>query len=230
MSRYSLSEFIEKTEQEDRGQGLFELETDRLLEVNLQQQIWAKAGSMIAYEGQIKFVREGILEHGIGKMFKRAFSGESTALMKATGRGKLYLADQGKKISIIRFHNDTLCVSANDLLAFEPSLKWDVKLMRKVAGIVSGGLFNIRLEGEGMAAITTHYEPLTLKVTPDKPVLTDPHATVAWSGHLQPEFVADVSFKTFVGRGSGDSVQMKFSGEGFVVVQPFEEGGYVQQN
>lgn len=96
MSRYSLSEFVEKTEQEDRGQGLFELETDRLLEVNLQQQIWAKAGSMIAYEGQIKFVREGILEHGIGKMFKRAFSGESTALMKATGR-KLYLADQGRR-------------------------------------------------------------------------------------------------------------------------------------
>lgn len=230
MSRYSLSEFVKKTEQEDKGQGLFELETDRLLEVNLQQQIWAKAGSMIAYDGQIKFVREGILEHGIGKMFKRAFSGESTALMKATGRGKLYLADQGKKISIIRFEDDTLCVSANDLLAFEPSLKWDVKLMRKVAGIVSGGLFNIRLEGEGMAAITTHYEPLTLRVTPDKPVLTDPHATVAWSGHLQPEFVADVSFKTFVGRGSGDSVQMKFSGEGFVVVQPFEEGGYVQQS
>jgi uncharacterized protein (AIM24 family) len=40
---------------------------------------------------------------------------------------------------------------------------------------------------------------------------------------LQPEFVTDVSLKSFFGRGSGESVQMKFEGQGFVVVQPFEE-------
>jgi uncharacterized protein (AIM24 family) len=32
-----------------------------------------------------------------------------------------------------------------------------------------------------------------------------------------------VSLKTFLGRGSGESIQMKFQGQGFVVVQPFEE-------
>ncbi|AUZ39075.1 AIM24 family protein, partial [Bacillus sp. MBGLi79] len=74
--------------------------------------------------------------------------------------------------------------------------------------------------------ITSHYEPLTLIVTPESPVYTDPNATVAWSGSLQPEFVTDVSFKTFIGRGSGESIQMKFSGNGFVVVQPFEEVYY----
>ena len=95
--------------------------------------------------------------------------------------------------------------------------------MRKVAGMLSGGLFNIHLSGRGMIAITSHYEPLTLRVTPSRPVFTDPNATVAWSGSLQPEFVTDVSLKTFFGRGSGESIQMKFSGEGFVVIQPFEE-------
>ena len=30
-------------------------------------------------------------------------------------------------------------------------------------------------------------------------------------------------WKTFFGRGSGESIQMKFDGDGFVVVQPFEE-------
>lgn len=33
----------------------------------------------------------------------------------------------------------------------------------------------------------------------------------------------DVSMRTFIGRGSGESVQMKFEGEGFVIIQPFEE-------
>jgi uncharacterized protein (AIM24 family) len=89
--------------------------------------------------------------------------------------------------------------------------------------MMAGGLFNVRCEGTGMIAFTTHYEPLTLKVTPGQPVITDPNATVAWSGNLQPIIQTDISFKTFLGRGSGESIQMRFEGEGFVVVQPFEE-------
>ncbi|TRZ37795.1 AIM24 family protein [Niallia circulans] len=223
MNRYTLQDFVNQTEQQDKGEGLFELETQRMLEVNLESKIWAKSGSMVSYMGNIKFTREGILEHGLGKMFKKALTGEGASLMKAEGEGKLYLADQGKKISILNLYDESIFVNGNDLLAFEPSVSWDIKLMKKVAGMLSGGLFNIHLSGRGMIAITSHYEPLTLRVTPSKPVFTDPNATVAWSGSLQPEFVTDVSLKTFFGRGSGESIQMKFSGEGFVVIQPFEE-------
>ncbi|TWM28583.1 hypothetical protein CHCC14821_2091 [Bacillus paralicheniformis] len=223
MNRYSVDEFVSKTQQEDKGEGLFEMETPRLLEVNLDGKVWAKAGSMVSYRGRVKFKREGVFEHGIGRMVKKVFSGEGAALMKAEGNGKVYLADQGKKISILNLKEDSIFVNGHDLLAFEPSIDWDIKLMKRISGMLAGGLFNIKLEGTGMAAITSHYEPLTLIVTPESPVYTDPNATVAWSGSLQPEFVTDVSFKTFIGRGSGESIQMKFSGNGFVVVQPFEE-------
>lgn len=226
MSKYSINEFINQTKQVDKGEGVFELETPRMLEINLNGEVWTKMGSMISYNGGIKFTREGILEHGVGKMLKKAVSGEGTALMKAQGNGKLYLADQGKKITILDLDHDSIYVNGNDLLAFETNIDWDIKLMRKVAGMMSGGLFNVYLKGKGMIAITSHYEPLTLLVTPNNPVYTDPNATVAWSGNLQPEFKTDVSFRTFLGRGSGESIQMKFSGEGFVVVQPFEEVYY----
>ena len=223
MTRYSIDEFIKQTEQEDKGEGLFELESPRILEVNLESQVWAKAGSMIAYNGSIKFEREGILEHGLGKSFKKALTGEGTSLMKATGQGKLYLADEGKKVIILQLQNDVIFVNGNDLLAFEQSIQWDIKLMKRIAGMMAGGLFNVRCEGTGMVAITSHYEPLTLKVTPGRPVITDPNATVAWSGNLQPEFQTDITLKTFFGRGSGESIQMKFEGDGFVVIQPYEE-------
>ncbi|MGG3560569.1 AIM24 family protein [Neobacillus rhizosphaerae] len=223
MSKYSINEFIDKTEQVDKGEGFFELETPRMLEVNLDGQVWAKAGSMVAYHGKIKFEREGILEHGLGTAFKKAITGEGASLMKAGGQGKLYLADEGKKIIILHLNNESIYVNGNDLLAFEPSIKWEIKLMKKVAGLMAGGLFNVRCEGTGMIAITTHYEPLTLRVTPGQPVITDPNATVAWSGNLSPEFQTDISLKTFFGRGSGESIQMRFAGEGFVVVQPYEE-------
>ncbi|MBM7553649.1 uncharacterized protein (AIM24 family) [Thalassobacillus pellis] len=230
VGKYSLDEFINQTRQDESENEYFELETPRMLEVNLAGDVWAKTGSMISYDGQIKFEREGILEHGVGKMLKKAFTSEGSSLMKAKGNGRLYLADQGKKITIFDLNNEAITVNGNDLLAFEPGIDWDIKLMRKVAGMMSGGLFNITLQGRGKVAITSHYEPLTLLVTPDKPVITDPNATVAWSGHLQPEFQTDITMKTFFGRGSGESIQMKFSGDGFVIVQPYEEVYYASKS
>ncbi|MGP4067144.1 AIM24 family protein [Halobacillus sp. B29] len=223
MSKYSIEQFIRETKQDDAENEYFELETPRILEVNLTDQVWAKAGSMISYNGQIKFEREGFLEHGVGRFVKKAMSGEGSSLMKATGRGSLYLADQGKKITILELDNEEITVNGNDLLAFEPGVDWDIQLMKKVAGMMSGGLFNVKLKGRGKVAITSHYEPLTIMVRPGQPVITDPNATVAWSGHLQPEFRTDISFKTLIGRGSGESIQMEFKGDGFVIVQPFEE-------
>ncbi len=223
MGKYGLNEFIEQTRQRDRGEGLFELESDRLLEVNLDGVVWTKMGAMVAYRGDVRFTREGMLEHGIGKFLKRSVSGEGTRLTKAEGSGVVYLADEGKKISILDLGGDTLFVNGNDILAFEDAIDWDIKLMRKVAGMLAGGLFTVRLAGNGLVAITTHYDPLTLVVRPDAPVVTDPNATVAWSGSLSPEFKTDISFKTFLGRGSGESIQMLFRGDGFVVIQPQEE-------
>jgi len=223
MARYTLEEFVAQTQQQDRGEGLFELESARMLEVNLNGSVWTKRGSMVSYLGNMKFTRERILEKGIGRMLKKAISGEGAQLTKAEGRGKLYLADQGKKIQILNLQNEAIYINGNDLLAFEPQIDWDIKMMRKVTAMMAGGLFNVKLSGTGLIAITTHYDPLTLVVTPDCPVFTDPNATVAWSESLSPEFKTDVSLKTFLGRSSGESIQMKFQGNGFVVIQPYEE-------
>lgn len=223
MAKYTIDEFVAHSSDQDRGNERFELESPRLLQVNLNGRLWTKMGAMVAYRGGIKFTREGVLEHGVGKLLKRAVSGEGTRLTKAEGNGALYLADEGKKVTILDMQGDTIFVNGNDILAFEESIQWDIKMMRKIAGMMAGGLFNVRLEGNGLIAITTHYDPCTLRVSPGQPVMTDPNATVAWSGSLTPEFKTDVSFKTFLGRGSGESIQMMFEGDGFVVIQPKEE-------
>ena len=223
MNRYTVEEFVEQTRQKELGQGLFELETERMLELNLQGMVWTKMGSMVSYRGNVKFTREGILEQGISNLLKKAVSGEGARLTKAEGNGKVYLADSGKKITILNLQGESIFINGSDLLAFEPSIKFEIKMMKKVSSMLAGGLFNIRLEGTGMVAFTTHYDPVTLMVTPDSPVITDPNATVAWSGSLNPKIKTDVSLKTFVGRGSGESIQTEFAGNGFVVIQPFEE-------
>ena len=223
MSAKSIDEFIASTSQNDAARAKFELENPYMLEVNLDGRVWAKLGSMIAYTGAVKFTREGALEHGIGKMLKKAVSGEGTSLMKIDGEGRAYLADLGKRVQILRLNGDTVFVNGNDLLAFEDGIDWDITMMRRAASMLAGGLFNIKMTGTGLIAITTHYNPLTLVVKPGEPVFTDPNATVAWSGSLSPEITTDITMRTMLGRGSGESIQLKFSGSGWVVLQPYEE-------
>jgi uncharacterized protein (AIM24 family) len=235
MAKTTLSEFVSAHTEKTQNQGLFELESERVLEVNLGtagtsgevvDMIWMKHGAMIAYTGQIKFSREGLLEQGIGNLLKKAISAEGASLSKATGQGKLYVADGGKRISLLHLREEAVVVNGNDLIAMEPTLSKDIKMMRKLSAMASGGLFNVRVEGTGVVAIGTHGAPLVIRVVPGRPVFTDPQATVAWSGNMQPEMRTDVSLKTFLGRGSGESFQMMFNingGEGFVVVQPCEE-------
>ena len=223
MTRTTIEEFIRSTRQDDAAHDFFQLESDRMLEINLDGEVWTKKGSMVAYVGGIKFTREGVLDRGVGNLLKKAFTGEGARLTKASGRGRLYLADSGKTIQILYLENETLFVNGNDLLAFETKMKWDITMMKSLGAMVSSGLFNVRLQGPGMIAITAHFEPLTLLVKPGHPVRTDPNATTAWSGSLKPTFKTDVSLKTFIGRGNGESIQMEFDGDGFVVVQPYEE-------
>jgi uncharacterized protein (AIM24 family) len=227
MSKYSIAEFIHKTAERDETRETFELESAHMLEVKLDGLVWAKAGAMIAYTGQVKFKREGMLDRGVGGLLKKALTGEGMTLMKAEGRGRVYLADKGKKIQILHLNNETICVNGNDVLALESSLEYDIKMIRSFGAAAAGGLFNVRISGIGHVAMTTHYEPMTLAVKPGAPVFTDPNATVAWSGNLSPSIHTDVSLGTLFGRGSGEGFQLKFEGDGWVVMQPYEESPVV---
>lgn len=223
MKKHSLDAWVKSYSQKEHDQGTFELENERILEVNLDGDVWMKMGTMISYRGKVEFTREGILERGLGTLLKRAVTKEGGKLTKASGVGKVYLADQGKKITVLSLSGDSLCVNGKDLLAMETSVAYEIKMMRHIGGALAAGFFNVSLSGHGLVAIGTHYDPVILKVTPATPVVTDPNATVAWSGSLNPEMKLAASIKTFFGRGSGESVQMRFAGSGFVVLQPVEE-------
>jgi uncharacterized protein (AIM24 family) len=220
---HSLSDFFALTGEKDNPGDVFELESLKMLEARVKGRIWSKLGAMVAYRGNLKFVREGMLEGGIGKALMKMVSGEMSPLAKIEGDGLAYLADAGKEITILRLTGDAINVSGNDLLAFEDTVTYNITMHRRVAGMLAGGLFSARLTGNGMVAIGTHGRPLTLRVTPNDPVITDPNATVAWSGNLSPEIKTDISMKSLIGRGGGESFQMLFRGDGFVVVQPYEE-------
>jgi uncharacterized protein (AIM24 family) len=220
---HTLQQFLTKTAERDNPGDVFELESSRMLEAHVNGAMWSKLGSMVAYRGQLTFKREGMFAGGMGKALMKMVSGEMAPLSKIEGQGVCYLADQAKQVTILRLQNEAINVNGNDLLAFETSVEYQITMHKRIAGMLAGGLFSVRLSGSGMVAIMSHGQPLTLRVTPNDPVMTDPNATVAWSGDLSPELKMDTSFKTLMGRGGGETFQMIFRGEGFVVIQPFEE-------
>lgn len=215
-----LAEFAARHAQQEGG-GAWQLEGPRCLEVKLSSSsVRIKVGAMVAYRGEMKFERAGV--GGVKKLIKSALTSESGRATEVRGTGQLYLADKAKEISVLELAGETLFVSSADLLAYSSELDWDIDVI-KGAGMVAGGLFTFKLSGHGHVAITTHGDPLVLAVTPDSPVHTDPDATVAWSDGLGVDVKFDTSLKTFTGRASGETYQMRFTGNGFVVVQPYEE-------
>ncbi len=204
----------------------FNLQNKKLLRVNMAAaggQVLAKAGSMIAYQGQISFARQG--SGGAAKWVKKAISGESFTLMLAQGSGDLFLADGANDIVLIYLNNEAITVEALNLLAFTPSISWDIKMIKGGAGMMAGGLWTIELTGSGYLALISRGEPMTIKVTPSQPTYTDPNATIAWSQSLNPGIHMDAnltSLKGIFGSSHGELFQLAFQGDGFVIVQPSE--------
>lgn len=204
----------------------FILQNDKLLKVNMEAsggQVLTRAGAMIAYQGQMNFARKG---GGAAKWVKKAVSGEQFALMEVTGQGDLFLADAANDIILLYLQNEAIGVEALNLLAFTPSINWDIVMIKGAAGRMAGGLFCVQLQGTGYLALISKGECMALAVTPDQPTYTDPNATIAWSAGLEPTVHVDANLSSlkdiFGSMTSGETFQLAFQGQGYVIVQPSE--------
>jgi uncharacterized protein (AIM24 family) len=211
--------------QETESQEAFSLQNSKLLKVELNQvTIQAKLGSMVAYQGDVTFEHAG--SGGMGRMLKKAVTGEGTKLMKMAGTGEVFLADQAQDIHLIQLENDYITCNGANVLAFDAGIDWDIKKVEGgVAAAMAGGLTNMTLQGTGWVALISDGPPVLLDVSA-APTFADAQAAITWSSGVQTQVKVDANLKTLIGRGSGETVQMAFSGEGWVLVQPSE--GVVQ--
>ena len=222
----SLASLVEESKEVEVPDA-FSLQSKKLLRVNMAAcggQVLTKVGSMVAYQGQISFTRQG--SGGAAKWVKKAISGEAFSLMLCQGTGDLFLADAANNVILLYLNGETITVEALNLLAFTPSIAWDIKMIKGAAGMVSAGLWTVQLSGTGYLALICKGDPLTLKVTPEQPCFTDPNATVAWSQSLDPQIHVDANLKSIgglLGSRHGELFQLAFSGDGYVVIQPSEE-------
>ena len=111
MSETNLEQFREVA-----PEGTFTLQNSAMLKVRLENdQIQAKLGSMVAYQGDVRFEHKS---GGMGRFFKKAVTGEGVKLMAANGTGDLFLAMDKRKIMILYLQNERMTVNGDNILAF----------------------------------------------------------------------------------------------------------------
>ena len=205
---------------ETEGGESFRLQNSKMLKVELAGiEIQAKLGSMVAYQGDVKFEHAG--SGGLSRMIKKAVTNEGTQLMKIAGSGEVFLADQAQDIQLIKLDNDSITANGAHVLAFDAGIDWDIKRVEGASGMLGGGLYNMELKGSGWVALLSDGPPVMLEIAGET-TYADPQAAITWSSGLSTSVKSDVNMKTFIGRGSGETFQMSLSGNGWVLVQPSE--------
>lgn len=204
---------------EKAGDHTLSLQNPRMLKVRLDgTELLARQGAMVAYQGQVEFAYEGA--GGVGKLLKKALTGEGVPLMRCRGRGDVFLAQDAHELHVLDLENDSVTVNGPNVLAFEPGLSWDIRRVEG-ASMFSGGVFNMVFSGTGRLVVSAFGTPVVLNAA-EAPTFADLQSAIAWSSSLQTRLVRTAGAGALIGRGSGEAFQLAFAGQGFLVVQASE--------
>ncbi|GLY12986.1 AIM24 family protein [Kineosporia rhizophila] len=219
------SSLFHESNLEISGQNRFALQNSQMLRVALGPDVLAAKGAMVAYQGQVSFNHEG--SGSVGKLLKKVLTNEDLPLMRVTGRGEVFFANEAGYIHLVDLTGDALSVNGQNLIAFDASLSWDIKRVQG-AGMMAGGLFNTVISGQGTAALVSVGQPVVLDCS-QQPTYVDVQAAVAWSANLVPDIVSSMNMRSMLRGGTGEAFQYAFHGPGFVIVQPSEWSAGAQQ-
>ncbi|MGL4174352.1 MAG: AIM24 family protein [Actinomycetota bacterium] len=212
------SELFAESNLEVQGQQRFARQNSHMLRVALGSDVLATKGSMVAYQGNVTFNHEG--SGSVGKLLKKVLTNEDVPLMRVSGQGEVFFANEAGSVYLVDLAGDGLSVNGPNLLAFDAALSWDIRRVQG-AGMLSGGLFNTVINGTGTVGLCTVGTPVVLDCS-SQPTYVDVQAAVAWSAHLVPQVVSSMNMRSMLRGGSGEAFQYAFHGQGFVVVQPSE--------
>ncbi|MEW1907718.1 TerD family protein [Kitasatospora sp. NPDC085895] len=222
--RISLTKYAELTKYSDAAAGQdWVKQNDKLVRVSLTKgrDVLALQGSMVAYQGKADFAHEG---SGMLRTLVGNLTGQQLKLMRITGEGQVFLADEACDLHVVRLEGDSFCVGSDRVLAFEAGLEHEVRRIEG-EGLPNGGFFTLQFSGHGTVVVKTNGTPVVLPVTPTPETYVDVQALVAWSRGSQVITTAPVRIRRSAYAGhAAESYSLQFRGApgNFVVVQPFE--------
>lgn len=198
------------------------LQSEKLARVDLGTgggAVLARQGSMVLYQGKVDFSHKSA---GFAGRVVGDWTGQEMQLMRCTGKGQVFLAEEASHLHTIELQGDGVCVSSENVLAFDESLQHEVRRIEG-HGIPGGALFTMQFQGTGTLVVKTHGVPVVMPVT--QSTFADCNALVAWSAGAQVIVTSQVRLRSNRSAGStGEGVNLQFRGApgNFIVVQPYE--------
>lgn len=206
-----------------------------LIEIN-DNEYTVSAGAMQWTLGNVEVTSD---VKGVGDLFGKAIKGavtkESAVKPKYKGKGILMLEPTYRHIILEDLSEWPSGIVLDDgmFLACESTVQQDVVMRSNLSSAVFGneGLFNLKLEGNGIAALESFVPREELiEITLENDVLKiDGNFAVAWSGSL--EFTVEKSTKSLIGSGlSGEGLVNVYRGSGKVLLAPVNDQAMSQRN
>jgi len=186
----------------------FTLHENGFLEIDFRKSVYVKRGTVSSYSGNLKFADESGL---VGTT--------AQTLVKATGPGKLFVYEKGRKTFLLDLNDEFIYVEGGNLLALEDSLSYRVEPIYDTS--YQKKIDTVKIFGKGSLAISTSIEPLTLRVTREYPLSISSNSLVAWTGEVIP-IVIDEDRQlaaVMIEETSDHAFRIRFEGDGVVVAE-----------
>src|SRR5260221_889442 len=170
----------------------FTLHENGFLEINFARNVHVKRGTHSSYSGNLKLVAESGL-----------LGTTAQTLVKAVGQGKIFVYEKGRKTFLLDLNEEFIYVEGSNLLALEDTLTYRVEPIYD--GTYQRKIDTVKIFGKGSLAISTHIEPLTLRLTREYPLSISSNALVAWTGNLIPQVMDDKSLENVMIENENDA-------------------------
>lgn len=171
----------------------------------------------------------------LGKALKGAVTKESAVKPKYKGKGILMLEPTYRHILLedVSEWDGGMVLDDGLFLACESTVKHEIAARSNLSSAVFGGegLFNLKLVGEGIAAlesIVPRDELVEIELENDV-LKVDGNFAIAWSGTL--EFSVEKSTKSLIGSGiSGEGLVNVYRGTGKVLLAPVNDQAMLERH
>ncbi|HWC64953.1 MAG TPA: tetratricopeptide repeat protein [Thermoanaerobaculia bacterium] len=185
---------------------LFRIRDNGTVEITFEGEVLVRRGTVASYGGRIAFAAD-----------PRLAGTRAEALLRATGKGSIFLADRGRKPILVELDDEFFSAEGSRILAIGPTLSFryepihDFPRRRRVDVL--------KIFGKGGLVLSPARASFSIPVSADFPLNVSSRDLVGWSGNLVPSVLPDRFLDEVMLPDSEDPPKIRFEGEGTVFTE-----------
>ena len=185
---------------------LFRIRDNGTVEITFEGEVLVRRGTVASYGGRIGFATD-----------PRLAGTRAEALLRATGKGSIFLADRGRKPVLIELADEFFSAEGSRILAIGPTLSFryepihDFPRRRRVDVL--------KIFGRGGLVLSPARASFSIPVSAEFPLNVSSRDLVGWTGNLVPSVLPDRFLDEVMLPDSDDPPKIRFEGEGTVLTE-----------